>query len=167
MPEIVSRSDARVAPVDQVAHVVSEFAALTWPLPDREVPALVERLGWTVIPGAEGKYLEADTGWRLNQNAADFSSDNHELTNVSFRVTDVILADVPWRSDFLDDAFTIVLGFLTSQFGPPTATERGSRPYGHRDLINHGRVAIARIKSSVTANGSSAEWAEVNRRLGA
>ena len=34
----------------------------------------MQQLGWTVVPGTEGRYLTAETGWQLTRSTADFSS---------------------------------------------------------------------------------------------
>ena len=155
-------SDAHVAPIELVSDVLARIAAITWPVAEADEPALVEALGWTVVPGTEGRYLEAETGWPINRSTADFSSGRIEqLTSISFSVTDVVAEPAPWRADFLNDALAEIVTAVKSVLGSPTATRRRPEPEAIWKLANGGRITIAIIESSVDVIAHSAEYAEV------
>ena len=158
-------TDARLVPGGVLSPALSTFASLTWPVPDSKLPGLISALGWSVLPGTEDPYLKADTGFDINRQIADFSSHDATLTSVSFRVSDVVVDETPWRDDFLQDAFASAVDCASRALGRWSSRSRGSRPQAVWDLPSGGHITISRAKSSVSVEVESAEYAGATRCL--
>ena len=142
--EIVNR-----ARVEDVVEVLRRVAALRWPIALADEPAVVEQLGWTVVPGTEGPYLEADTRWPVNRSTAEFLCDrSEELTSIDFCVTDVVDDPAADQRDALDDAFAELVTAATSALGEPAQRSRAPAkvtwltPTGGSLSVTHHGVAV-------------------------
>ena len=155
----------RTAKPDEVAEVLRRIAGLSWPIPMDDEPAVVEQLGWTVVPGTEGRYLQADTGWGLNRSSADFASGRIEqLTSITFRVTDIIDEPDAASDDFPADAFADVVAAALRVLGEPS--ERSRRPPTVTWLTaGGGSIAISHSDAAVTVNAYSAKLTTAKRTL--
>jgi hypothetical protein len=160
-------TDPRVVDATVLGPVLRTLARIDWPVPVDEVPHLVASLGWTVVPGTEGRSLRALTGWALDGAAADFSSDRLGLATVSFGATDDVLDDSPWRGRLLRDAFAVVAGVAAAEFGAPTGGVPRPDPQAWWDLPGGGRIEIGVGATSVTVGAYSAEYADEVRGLDA
>jgi hypothetical protein len=155
----------QVVDADVLTAALRTLAGASWPIPVDEVPGLVASLGWAVVPGTEGRSLQADTGWPLSSAAANFTSDKLGLATVSFAVTDDLLDASPWRGRLLRDAFTTVVAVATPEVGEPTGRVAGATPQVWWDLPNGGRIEIAVADTSVMVGAYSSEYADDVRRL--
>lgn len=158
-------ADATVVPAERVAALLAQLAALSWPIPQDDVPALVTDLGWAVVPGTEGADLEAETDFALNRAIADFSSDKGELTSISFDLTDVVVDETPWRAAFLRDAFADIAAAAIEALGPPSKRIMKPRAKAWWELANGGRITVSTLDVSVVAEVTSARYADVMRNL--
>ncbi len=159
-------SDTRTVDAGTLSAAVRTLTAISWPVPVDDVARVVADLGWTVVAGTEGEFLKADTGWGLSRSIADLSSDDGALTTISFRVTDVVSAETPWRADFINDAFATSVTTVGAELGAPTTRRRKPTPQVAWELSNGGRLTVSGIESSVSVVVVSAEYAEVLRELG-
>ena len=156
----------RMVDADVLAAALRTLAAVSWPVPIGDVPALVAALGWTVVPGTEGEFLKADTGWPVSRTTADFSSDRFGLTEVSFPVSDIVLDKTPWRADFINDALSTAVATATAELGGPSTRIRKPNPKVWWDLPNGGRITVSAIELAVSVDVHSAEYSAVMRDLG-
>lgn len=161
-----SRERAGVVPLDEVVRVLRIFARASWPIPEDTIPALVQSLGWRLVSEPQAKFPEADTGWTISRPTADFLSGNGELTEVTFRVTDVLREETQSRADFLNNAFVQISRAVSDVLGRPVyETKRAGSLYANWDLPNRGAISLTAIETSVGVDVASAKWAEVNRRI--
>jgi hypothetical protein len=159
-------AEANAASPEQIASLLARFAALTWPVPQDDLPSLVGALGWSVTSDSgEGDVL-ADSALPINRPTAQLTCIRGELNSVSFAVTDVVLEQTPWRAGFLQDAFADIVAGATQALGSPAKRTRKPSPEVRWELANGGRVTITMLSASISVAVDSARYADALRTLG-
>jgi hypothetical protein len=159
-------AEANATSAEQIAALLSRFAAVTWPVPEAEVSALVNTLGWSVTSDSGKGIVLADSALPINRSDAELTCVRGELNSVSFAVTDVVLEQTPWREEFLRDAFADVVDGATQALGAPAKRLRKPNPQVRWELANGGRVTITMLSVSISVEVASAHYAEALRTLG-
>ena len=145
--------------------MLRRISTLVWPIAMEDEPAVVQQLGWTVVPGTEGRYLTAETGWQLTRSTADVSSGRVEqLTSITFRVTDIVEEQGTGTSEALDDAFAEIVAGVQQVLGDPASRFR-KPPTVTWEPASGGSIVIVRSDAAISVNAYSAKYTKARRTL--
>lgn len=158
-------TEMKSVPPNRALPVIRTLLDGPWPIGEATVPRLAARVGW-VVKDIAGHLVVADSGYGLSRPEVTLSSDNGELTQISFNVTDAFVEDVPGRSNFMRDEFAQYVRALSGEFGKPVRRTAGANPSCVWDLPNGSRLRIGNIQMVVTVTVTSPEYAAVRRELG-
>lgn len=158
--------EANAASGEQITSLLTRFAALAWPIPEAEVPALVKTLGWSVSSDNGSGIVLADSALPINRSDAELTCVRGELNSVSFAVTDVVVQQTLWRDEFLRDAFADIVASATQELGSASKRRHKPSPQVLWELINSGRITITMLSVSIAVEVASARYAEAMRALG-
>jgi hypothetical protein len=116
----------RAADVDTVVKVIRTFAGWPWPIPQDEVPHLLEALGWEPRPG-NPQLLQANLG--VDAGPAMVIGGFTETEAIDFAVTDVNPDDdAAVKRSFLQDVFADFAAAFRQEWGKPIKVVDGARP---------------------------------------
>jgi hypothetical protein len=151
----------RAISAERACSMIDFWIAAPWPISGEQVRALAPDLGWTV--DADGTPRNIQDG--LSQPAVITGEAKGMFASLSFWVTDVVKGDDPAGTDFLDDQFALLVREGSSRWGKAKLT-RGRSKNARWELTGGGRVDASRLKSSVTLEFITPQYADVLRDLG-
>jgi hypothetical protein len=108
--------------VKELKPILDVFTQLTWPVPEAEIPILIEKLGWTFI--ANRVDIDADTHLPVDYPVGDFAKPHGELTRLMFHLTDTVrdMTDTAGLAA-VQAAYPLLVGEIQSVWGEPTGSQ--------------------------------------------
>jgi hypothetical protein len=148
--------------VKELKPILDVFAQVTWPVPEAEIPALIEKLGWTLT--ANRVHIKADTHLPVDYTVGDFAKPHGELTYLMFYLTDTVDdKDDAAALASVQAAYQILIGEIQSAWGQPTGHWEDELPRTSWDLPTKGRLSLYNCPNSIKAQFLSPRSADVER----
>ena len=150
---------------ERVGDLLQFWIDAHWPMTRAETDALAAaELDWIV--DAEGDVTNPIDG--LSQQAVLTSvTPDGQLATLSFWVSDVVKDPGADAITFLDDQFTLAVREGERRWGKPKLrSRRNGNASAQWDLSGGGRVGVSRLRSSVTVEVTTPQYARVLRQLG-
>jgi hypothetical protein len=114
---------------DALRALLSTIRSTSWSWQEQEVPALVDRFGWTDILLRAGRGALIDPGHELGDKPYRMSFDGSGKVNIiTMRISSVEDEDDPEGQLFLGDVFADAAAVATEILGTATVRTPGSQP---------------------------------------
>ncbi|MDR1450511.1 MAG: DUF6301 family protein [Propionibacteriaceae bacterium] len=150
---------------EQLKPILDVFAQVTWPVPEAEIPALIEKLGWTLT--ANRVHIDADTHLPLDYPIGDFAKPHGELTYLMFYLTDTVYdKDDTDALAAVQTAYQTLTNDIQSLWGTPTGSRKPQPDDVAQtwwELPTGARLSVRNRVSSVAAEFMGPELAVVER----
>ncbi|MDR1449679.1 MAG: DUF6301 family protein [Propionibacteriaceae bacterium] len=140
--------------VKELKPILDVFTQLTWPVLEAEIPALIEKLGWTFI--ANRVHIDADTHLPLDYPVGDFAKPHGELTILIFHLTDTVddMTDTAGLAA-VQAAYPLLVDEIQSVWGEPTGSQEPQDEEVTRtwwDMPAGGRLSVHNRPKGITAH---------------
>jgi hypothetical protein len=139
--------------VKELKPILDVFEQVTWPVREAEIPALIEKLGWTLT--SNRVHIHADTHLPVGYTVGDFAKPHGELTYLMFYLTDSVhgMADAAALAA-VQAAYPKLISEIQSAWGKPTGSQEPQAEDTAKtwwDLSTGARLSIRNCVESVTA----------------
>lgn len=155
----------KAIPAEEVCDLLDFWRTAAWPMTTEATNEHAAALGWTVED--EDFLVNGVSGLSLTDvNTSTMPSG--ELAALNFWTTDVIREEGPPVTDFLDDQFALQVRAGTQRWGKPDLkrTKDGGRTAEWDFVDAGGRITLMRLDSSIVADFTTPQYADVLRGLG-
>jgi hypothetical protein len=151
--------------VKALKPILDVFAQVTWPVPEAEIPALIEKLGWTFI--ANDVHIQADTHLPVDYTVGSFAKPDGELTRLIFYLTDTVddMNDTAALAA-VSAAYPLLVGEIRSVWGEPTGSQEPKAEEITRtwwDMPAGGRLSVHNSPGRITSHLMYPELADAER----
>lgn len=153
-----------IAAVD-VCDTLDFWLRTEWPLTTAQTNERAAELGWTV---EDDDFLVNDRSGLSLPDVETSSMPSGDLAALSFRTTDVVKDERQAAADFLKDQFTLVVRAGAERWGKPRQGRiKAGGSFAQWDFPDGGaRITLMRLTSSVLADFTTPQYAQVLRGLG-
>ncbi|MDR1450512.1 MAG: DUF6301 family protein [Propionibacteriaceae bacterium] len=151
--------------VKELKPILDVFAQVTWPVPEAEIPALIEKLDWTFI--ADDVHIKADTHLPVDYTIGDFAKPHGELIRLMFHLADTVddMADTAGLAA-VQAAYPLLVGEIQSVWGEPTGSQEPQPEDTAKtwwDMPAGGRLSVHNSPGRITAHLMNPRFAAVER----
>lgn len=152
------------ASVDTVVELAQAFAAISWPVPEEDIPAIISKLGWEELYEGIRTYR---TGLGITLDTASCSKAGGELSSVRVNLVDREEEESEDRWEFVMQASGEYVVALKRLFGESRiAPYSRDHAVSYWDLPSGARLSLHRSMGMVILHLDSPLLAEAKRNLG-
>ncbi|WP_024818120.1 DUF6301 family protein [Arthrobacter sp. 31Y] len=153
-------------PPAEVCDIMDFWIAAPWPLTEAEAQRrAVERFGWTIDDENGSSYLMNTVS---NFTTADVMTIAYKnvMRELSFDTSDTIRDITPESTDFLNDAFTLMVREGEAKWGKPALRDSEKAKTARWNVHGGARVTFGFLPRGLSARFETPHGAEVERKLG-